>query len=166
MQTLDKTPQISDFIRVIPGDERMGFLPKYLGPLLLRFESRLYDNAERTITGMGGREGTYKQLGSGYWEYATTQTGQPFAYPKVPGNDQTVSMTTYDGYGNETLSAELAGIVVTALTLMIIIQQIAESPRFQDLAETLIDRYHDLLRDGKQIADATGYSQAFYQLTN
>lgn len=166
MSALPKEQFASDFIRTTPGNQRMGFLPRHFGPLMLRFEANLYNNAERTITGIAGKEGRYQELGTGYWEYATTHNGKPFAYLKVEDTNNEVSMTTMHGYGEAHLSTELAGIVVSAVTIVQLVQAIADSPRFQDMAESLIDTYHDLLRDGREIARATGYSDAFFSLTD
>lgn len=98
---------------------------------------------------------------SGIKSCAYTQNGLPFFWNEQPSDYQ---VTTFSQYGLWSLSPELTGILTTASTLLAIVENYESFGVALTVAEKMLDQYHGLIADGRDIASATGYRDAFFEI--
>lgn len=153
MTVAESKPALNELYTVVPADERMNFLPKSFGNQFLRFENLLLAVASKTIKG-------YK---SGYWEFAHTQSGSPFAFL---GAYDTQTVCSLFGHNETELPAVLAGLHTSALAVLLLIERANQYGISPDETDRLIDRYHDLIRAGHEMAATSDCSKAFFRLVD
>ena len=149
-------------VRIIPGDERMLFLPRHFGNLMMVAENTTYNIANKVLK-VADTAGNLKPYVGGYWEYAIAPSGAPFMFLD---NDRDVEVTNPLSGESQALSPVVGGVVISMLTL----QAIFSSQVFESLSDTrsddLIDRYHNLLNDGYALARDDAEKTAFFRLTD
>jgi len=138
---------------VADDDERMAFLPQHFGPSPLYFESQMYAIATKVIAGYRG----------GLWEFAYTRSGAPFMYLK--GVSQ-CSISTIFGDSFYSLPSEIAGFLVTAQGILRILEQSGCHGLKDGRHDELVDRYHQLIRDGRALAEDRGCAGDYFHLTD
>jgi len=148
-------------LSVADAEQRMDFLPAYFTSAFMAFEGAVLDMARKTIKGYTG----------GYWEYALTESGLPFVYPKhrIEG-DELPRLTVSNVFDDEhqDLHPVLAGIITTMVALIIMMEN-AEKLDLTDAEEEAIYDLRLDLRDyalnlGKALGDEQ--DRAFYKLFN
>lgn len=109
--------------RLVPDNERMGFLPKHFGQrLMLRGELAVYGWMDRLSPEYQG----------GYWHYYEIPEG----FYLAPASYDTLHIIWPLNYCDRTMSADAAGIVATLYALCELCQQPQGS--------ALVDKYYAL----------------------
>ena len=92
--------------RVVPEEERLSILPKYVGGgmWLMLLEASIFGELQSMCCSYGG----------GYWEMAETSNGAFFMWPRVDGDkvDGKLDLTACNGNAKR-VSPEAAGITAT-----------------------------------------------------
>ncbi|WP_273208740.1 hypothetical protein [Marinobacter subterrani] len=153
MTVAESNPTLTEHYTVVPAQERMNFLPKSFGRQFLRFEIQLITAASKTIKGYRG----------GYWEFAHTKSGAPFAFL---GGQGTQTVCNIFGTSEAELPDALAGLHASALAVLILVERANQYNITPDDTDYLIDTYHSLIRAGHEMAAACDCSQAFFRLVD
>lgn len=111
---------------IVPNNRRMKFLPKHFGRHMIQVESQIYNMADQMLIGYTG----------GYWEYAETENGTPFAFLDTK-DEKSILRNPFSGETVE-VDAPLAGMILTSFALLMIIEKTGD--------EALLDKY-DALKD-------------------
>lgn len=125
------TPAVA---RLIPGHERMAFLPKHFGDrLMLRGEISIYGWLDRLS----------KDYSGGYWHYYEIPNG----FYMAPANYDKLRIMWSMKYFERDLSADAAGIVATLYALCELCHQYRN--------DDLVEKYHALLDFAGEHAEAS-----------
>ncbi len=113
----------------VPEGDRLSFLPKHFGKLMMKFEGTVYLWMRRLSTDYTG----------GYWNFYELSNGGFYMALSGERRFQFNSLN----YAQEEVSADAAGVIVTMFALNAIINGIAyeEEP---DLSENFIEGYYRL----------------------
>lgn len=148
--------------RIVPGNQRMAFLPRHFGNLMMVAENTTYNLANKVLK-VTDNAGNLNPYTGGSWEYAFGPSNAPFMFPK---RDHDVEVTNPISGESQTLSPIVCGVVISMLTL----QAIFSSRVFETLSENrqddLIERYHNLLNDGYALTRDDDERRAFFLLTD
>lgn len=147
---------------IVPGNQRMRFLPRHFGNLMMVAENTTYNIANKLMK-VTDQAGSLKPYNGGYWEYAIGPSGAPFMFPK---EDQDVEVTNPLSREAQNLSPMVGGIVVSMLTLQAIFNSNVFDSLSDEQHDDLINRYHNLLDDGYDLARDEDERRAFYRLTD
>lgn len=115
----------------VPEGDRLSFLPKHFGKLMMKFEGTVYLWMRRLSTDYTG----------GYWNFYELSNGG--FYMALSGEKR--FQFDSPNYAQEEVSADAAGVIVTMFALNAIINGIAYEEE-TDLSENFIEGYY-LLRD-------------------
>jgi Antirestriction protein len=116
---------------LVADDDRLSFLPKHLGKLMMRFESLVYSWMSRLSDDYTG----------GYWNFYDLSNGGFYLAPSDDKKFQVSSPNSSQG----DVSADAAGIIATLFAINSIIGEIAFDQK-KDPPDNLVDEYY-LLRD-------------------
>lgn len=139
----------------IVGEElRCDFLPDNFGPVFLDVENWVCNFATKFIVGYSGA----------LWEFVlTVEDGCAFMYPKL--KEEVVSIRNISGVEEE-LPVYLAGLVVTSLSVLMVLELYEKKYGQDNNFERLIDIYHALIAKGQEIADKVGFSAAYFHIVD
>lgn len=128
-----ETPQVAKTIEAsrVTERDRLSFLPRHFGKLMMKFESSVYLWIRRLSTDYTG----------GYWNFYELSNG---GFYMAPSGDKQFQFDS-PNYAQEEVSADAAGVIATMFALNAIINGIAYEVE-SDLSEDFIKVYY-LLRD-------------------
>lgn len=145
---------------VADDEKRMAFLPAYFTDRFMRFENAVFQVGQRTLP-----DGS-----PAYWEFALSDNGVPFLYPKYGVDDtgqiELIRVTNVDGDHEDSLHPILAGLHTCRIASVIMMER-ADKYRLSDDDERLFyDRYFDYRNLALDLADqlGPGQKQAFIRL--
>jgi len=151
--TLTTSNPLQSFYTTTATEARLDFLPKHFGAQFMTAENLLFDLARKTMP-------DYK---SGYWEFAELgDANLPLMFLRTEGKP--VRMQTLFGDNEAVLPSELAGVALTMLVHLLIVQR-ADRYRLSDaLHDQYLERYFELQRIGYSMAAACDHTEAFHRL--
>jgi len=148
--------------RIIPGNQRMNFLPRHYGRIMMVVENTTYNLANKLLN-VVNKDGELAPYQGGHWEYAEGPSGAPFMFPKT---DQPVEVTNPISGETYTLSAMLGGLYLSMTTLQAIFSHRVWDTLDEDRQDSLIDTYHNLRNDGFDLAQSDDEKTSFFRLTD
>lgn len=87
---------------LIEGRKRMGILPKYAGPHMMRFENAVYDSLQEICTAYNG----------GMWLFYEQSNG---TFYMAPNQDGDCEISVFGNHYEGTVSADAAGLIATLM---------------------------------------------------
>ena len=138
-------------IAVVPDAARHSFLSTHFGSHSVLFDSIATKLARKMIEGYS----------CGQWEFAETNTGAAFVYPRLANPEANVMITPIFAVCSFELSTELAGLIITSDA---IIRMILDPKKYRltpHQQKRLIEHTQALAPAGREIAKCLGYSEAF-----
>lgn len=145
--------------RLTTSSARMEFLPGVFGRAYAAAEVIFCNLAKKLVDGYNGGEIEYG--------YATAYGNERIGTIYFQAGDDLEVENLAGGPGG-VISPELAGIVITSLTILRILQMICDGDisMGEDSYYRLADSRLKLLDVGRAIAAETGYTESFFNLTD
>ncbi len=144
--------KIESIFTVVPGAERVSFLPHYFGSKFFMLDGYLLFFADKQIS-------SYER---GAWEFAVTRDGVPFMYPLM--REDSVSISNLLGDVIEELPVFLAGFIVTLQALKKHLMDMQLLDRSSGASNHLVGLYHTIKDTGHMISKELGCGQAYSNL--
>lgn len=142
---------------VVDPHKRLDFLPEHFPITPVAMQNLIFIVAEKTITGYNG----------GYWEFATSEHGWAFVYPKSgQQGDEDLEVFNLARDNCRTLHPVLAGIHTTMLALLQIMQEYERLNLTDRACERLQDHYFAMRDYGMEVSKRIGQERDFFQLIN
>jgi hypothetical protein len=156
MSNLQK--QNNELFKLVEDDARGNFLNDAIGReiiknnmLSIHYENLCYSLADFVV----------KENKSAFWYFAYTNNNIPFMF----FTEKPVKINTVYLDNEQVLPGVLAGLSISAQACSALAERFTDDLS-DDKHDALIDRYHILLKDGRDMALTLGVTEEFYRHTN